>query len=78
MQSRLEYENTDLLYKYKNQVDIPSLGMVEDVLNIHKCSINSIKTNGVINAFVESKKLTLSKTKCLRIHISKKRQVNDR
>ena len=70
---KLEYNNEDLLYKYKNQVDIPSLGMVDDVLNIQKCSMKTVKTNAVINSFVESKKLTLSKTKCHRIHISKKK-----
>ena len=30
------------------------------------------KSNAVINGFIESKKLTLSKKKCSRIHISKK------
>ena len=63
---KLEYGNKYLLNKYKH------------ILNIQKCSINSVKTNAVINAFVESKKLTMSKTKCHRIHISRKRQVNDK
>ena len=69
---KIAYENEDILYKYKNTVSIPSLGMVDDVLSIQKCSMDSVRANAVINAFIESKKLTLSKSKCHRIHISKK------
>ena len=65
------YENEDLIYKYKNVVEIPSLGMVDDMLTIQKCSEKSVKMNSVINAFIESKKLKLSETKCHRIHIQK-------
>ena len=61
------YNNTDLLYKYKGEVDIPSLGMVDDILSIQRCSNDSVKINAVVNAFIESKKLTLSKAKCHRI-----------
>ena len=73
---KLIYENDDLLYKYKNEVSIPSLGMVDDILSIQKCSIDAVKINAVINAFIESKKLTLSKKKCNRIHISKRTNHN--
>jgi hypothetical protein len=69
---QLVYNNSKLLYKYKGEVDIPSLGMVEDILSIQKCPSDSLQTNAVINAFVETKKLTLSKEKCHRIHIKKK------
>ena len=34
-------------------------------------SMDSVKGNAVINAFIESKKLTLNKSKCHRIHVSK-------
>ena len=69
---KLVYNNADLLYKYKGEVDIPSLGMVDDILSIQRCSSDSVKMNAVVNAFIESKKLTLSKAKCHRIHIEKK------
>ena len=75
---KIAYENDDLLYKYKNKVHIPSLGMVDDILSIQKCSMDSVKTNAVINSFVESKKLTLSKSKCHRIHSSKRSRVADK
>ena len=58
---KLVYNNADLLYKYKGEVDIPSLGMVDDILSIQRCSSDSVKMNAVVNAFIESKKLTLSK-----------------
>ena len=46
--------------------------MIDDILTIQKCSNNSVKINAVINAFVESKKLKLSKDKCHNVHIQKK------
>ena len=46
--------------------------MVDDILSIQTCSEKSIKINATVNAFIESKKLTLSKSKCHRIHIDKK------
>ena len=30
------YNNKELLYKYKGMVDIPSLGMVDDIMAIQK------------------------------------------
>ena len=74
---KMIYKNDDLLYKYKNQVDIPSLGMVDDIMSIQKCSMDAVKTNAVINAFIESKKLTLSHNKCHRIHVGKKSTNHD-
>ena len=59
------------MYKYKGMVDTPCLGMVDDILSVQKCSSQSVKTNAVINAFVELKKLKFSEDKCHRIHIGK-------
>ena len=69
---KLFYKNDEFLYKYKNTVNIPSLGMVDDILSIQKYSGNAVKANAVINSFIETKKLKLSKTKCNRIHISRR------
>ena len=65
------YAHEDLVYKYKENVDIPCLGMIDDILVIQNCSNNSVKINSVVNAFVETKKLRLSKEKCHKIHIQK-------
>ena len=64
------YEDESLLYMYKGTVAVPPICMVDDILCIQKCT-NSVKSNSVINAFIELKKLTLSKKKCKSIHIGK-------
>ena len=66
------YNKHELLYRYKGVVDVPTLGMVDDILAVQKCSNDTVEINAVINAFVESKKLKLSRNKCHKIHISKK------
>ena len=65
------YEHTELAYKYKKKVIIPSLGMVYDILTVTKCSGDTVKMNAVVNAFIESKKLKLNKNKCHKIHVQK-------
>ena len=52
---KLFYKNDNLLYQYKGVVGTPSLGMVDDILCIQKCSEKSMEANSVINAFIESK-----------------------
>ena len=68
------YDNPELVYKYKGVVETPSLGMVDDVLCVQKCSLETVKMNSIINSFIESKKLKLSANKCKRIHIQKKKE----
>ena len=70
---RLVYANSDLIYKYKGVVSTPSLGMVDDVLTVQKCSTDVVKMNAAVNAFMEGKKLKLSDTKCHRIHVNNKK-----
>ena len=65
------YKSDKLLYKYKGVVKTPCLGMVDDILAIQKCSDKTVELNSVINAFIESKKLTLSDNKCGKVHTSK-------
>ena len=74
--AQLAYKNEELLYKYKGVVDIPTLGMVDDLLSIQKCSTDTVRINAVINSFIESKKLKLSESKCHRIHIKNKKDKN--
>ena len=75
---KIFYKNKEFLYKYRNKIEIPSLGMVDDILSVQKCSIDASKANAVINAFVDSKKLILNKNKCHRIHIGPKNRVKNR
>ena len=63
------YREPDLLYKYKNVVEVPPLEMIDDVLTIQKCGTATVIQNSAVNAFIESKKLKLSGKKCAQIHI---------
>ena len=55
---------------YKGVIDVPSLGMVDGIMSIKKCSGKAVEANAVVNSFIEMKKLTLSESKCKRIHIN--------
>ena len=65
------YEDPKLLYKYKGEVAIPPLMMVDDVLTVSKCQTDSVIMNSTVNAFMSTKKLKLSTKKCNMIHIQK-------
>ena len=69
--AKMVYNNSNLIYKYKGVTAVPPLEMVDDVLTISKCSITSVAMNSTVNAFMENKKLTLSKKKCSVIHVGK-------
>ena len=64
----MSYENP---YKYKGKVDIPMMGMVDDVISVEECSNKAVISNSTINTFMELNKLELSETKCSKIHIGK-------
>ena len=53
---KLKYENPDMLYSYKGLVGVPALEMVDDILDIQKCGIQSVKANAIVNTFIEHKK----------------------
>ena len=50
-------------------VYVPPLGMIDDVASFAECNIESLKTNSIINAKIESKKLQFGPKKCFNIHI---------
>ena len=66
-----ELDSKKYLYKYKGEVEVPSLAMVDDVATVAKCGIESIEVNAYINAKIELKKLTLNSDKCHKIHVGK-------
>ena len=57
------------MYKYKDCVKIPAMSFVDDVLSITECGPNSIKMNAYVQSKVDTKKLELSDTKCVKMHI---------
>ena len=73
--AKIFYQDKNLLYKYKNEVPVPILGMVNYVLNVAKCTEQVVLSNSTINTFMEQNKLTLAAGKCSRIHV-KRRQEN--
>ena len=70
--AKIFYKDPDLVYKYKNQVEVPVLGMVDDILCVSRCSSKTVISNATVNTFMELNKLTLSAEKCSKIHIGKK------
>ena len=68
------------LYRYKDKVDIVSLAMVDDLLGIAPCGLESIALNTFINVQIEMKKLKFhtpgpdGKTKCHKIHVGNKNE----
>ena len=41
-------------YKYKGMVDVPIIGMVDDVVSVVKCSNKSISYNATVKTFMDS------------------------
>ena len=60
------------LFKYKGCTSIPPLSMVDDVVTISTCGVDSIKVNAIVQAKVETKQLELGHAKCFNMHIGKK------
>ena len=68
---KMAYNDPTLLYKYKEEVDMPPLQMVDDIITAIKCGNQVVSTNAAVNTFVKLKKLQISSTKCSRIHVGK-------
>ena len=50
------YTEETLLYTYKEEVSVPPLGMVDDVLTVQKSGATSAAINNAVNSFFEQKK----------------------
>ena len=42
-------------FKYKENIEIPALGMVDDILTITKCSVTEVAINATVNAFIKTR-----------------------
>ena len=60
------YENMEGIFKYKDCINIPPLIMIDDVLAISECGIESVKMNAIIQSKIETKQLRLGPL----VHIS--------
>ena len=59
------------VYMYKGSVEIPPLGMIDDVAHVQECGIKSVEDNAYIVARFEQDKLELNRDKCRQIHVGK-------
>ena len=69
---RSSYNTGKALYFYKNTVEVPPLGMIDDIVAATECeseTYEAIKTNAVINKFIESKKLQFGLEKGHQMHV---------
>ena len=64
------------MFKYRNAISIPPLGMIDDLASVAYCGYQSVKMNATINAKIDLKKLELNKKKCVKLHVSKSDRKN--
>ena len=63
------------LFYYRDSIPVPPLSMVDDLICISKCGINSIIMNSFINSKSSMKKLQFGVDKCHKIHVGKVKTV---
>ena len=63
------YTSDEGLFNYKELVSVPALGMIDDVVALSRCGVDSIISNAIINNKMEMKRLELGPSKCFQIHI---------
>ena len=63
------YERREGLFTYNDCVSIPPLSMCDDIAFFALCGVDSVVTNAIVNAMIESKKLEFGHKKCYNIHI---------
>jgi hypothetical protein len=63
------------LYQYRGCVGVPPLAIVDDLLSVTECGLESVKAYGFLNAKTDIKKLQFGGDKCKKLHISKKKHL---
>ena len=66
--AKIFYSDRKLLYKYEGEVNVPTLGIIDGVLNVATCTEQAVLSNCTINSFIEHNKLKLASTKCGRVN----------
>ena len=69
-----DVEKPEYCYYYRGKIKILPLAMVDDLMCVSKCGLDSIILNPYINTKIEIKKLVSTekkKSKCKRVHIGK-------
>ena len=65
------YSDPNIMYKYKNEVAVPPLEMIDNIIHASKYGHQLVTNNTAVTPFAKLKKLELSEKKCARIHIGK-------
>ena len=60
------------LYLYKDEVRVPPLAMIDDLVCPAVCGLDSVLMNSFINAKTNTKKLQFGVKKCHQLHVGKK------
>ena len=58
-------DQSKLLYKYKDVLGVPPLGMVDDVLAVSRCGVESVKMNAFLNQKTNFKSYNLGRTSAI-------------
>ena len=64
-------EEEKYTYKYKGEVDIPPLAMVDDLISVSECGYRTTMVNSYLKSKTNSKKLQFGTSKCKKIHVGK-------
>ena len=46
---KIKYQNEDILLKYRGEVRVPELEMIDDIADVQKCGVNAVKSNAGVN-----------------------------
>ena len=58
-------------FKYKNEVELPILTMVDDLISISESGFKTTRMNAFVNAKIASKKLQFGAEKCFVMHVGR-------
>ena len=64
-------EENKLLYQYREDVGVPPLGMVDDVIAVSRCGVESVAMNAFLNQKTSLKKLQFGPDKCHQLHVGR-------
>ena len=59
------------LYSYKEEVNVPPLAMIDDLLIVSECGYKATMVNSLINTKTNLKKLQFGTDKCHKMHVGK-------
>ena len=62
-------EENKLLYFYKDELGVPPLAMVDDVLAVSRCGVEAVEMNAFLNQKTSIKRLQFGPEKCHQLHI---------